>query len=87
MKKYLDQVTAANFDIVSTSTDPKGLTRIFVGNSPLVRQLAADIKWNTLGTDDIVIRTVGDDLILSDGKPRGFVYAIYTFLHDTVGCR
>ena len=52
-----------------------------------MRQLAADIKWNTLGTDDIVIRTVGDDLILSDGKPRGFVYAIYTFLHDTVGCR
>lgn len=87
LKKYLDQVTGAKFDIVSTSTAPKDLPKIFMGHSPVVRQLAPDIKWDTLGTDDIVINTVGNDLILSGGDPHSTVYAIYTFLQDTVGCR
>ena len=49
----------------------------------------ADAGFTTdgLGTDGIVIRTVGRNLILAGGEPRGTLYAVYTFLEDHVGCR
>ena len=87
LKQYLGRVTGGTFDITSMEKAPRGVSRIFVGNSPIIRKLAPDIQWDSLDTDEIVIRTVGRDLILSGGKPRGTVYAIYTFLQDTVGCR
>ena len=40
-----------------------------------------------MGTEGIVIKTVGNDLILAGGRPRGTLYAVYTFLEDHVGCR
>jgi hypothetical protein len=40
-----------------------------------------------LGADGIVIRTVGDDLVLAGGHPRGTLYAVYTFLEEHLGCR
>jgi hypothetical protein len=39
-----------------------------------------------LGTDGIVLHTVGNNLILAGGAPRGTLYAVYTFLEDYVGC-
>ena len=86
LKRALDQVTGASFDAVTEA--PSGATaRILVGDTPAIRALASDVDWDGLDTDDIVIRTVGNDLILSGGQPRGVIYAIYTFLQDVVGCR
>ncbi|HDP89648.1 MAG TPA: DUF4838 domain-containing protein [Thioalkalivibrio sp.] len=34
-----------------------------------------------------MMRTVGDDLILGGDRPRGTLYAVFTFLEDVVGCR
>ena len=87
LKKYLGQVTGAEFETAGLENAPPGMPRIFVGHSPAVRRLAPNIPWESLGTDEIVIRTVGRDLVLSGGRPRGTVYAIYTFLQDAVGCR
>ena len=87
LEKCLGQVTGVRFDITDVEKVPPGMSRILVGHSPAVRKLAPDVPWNSLGTDEIVIRKVGRDLILSGGRPRGTVYAIYTFLQDTVGCR
>ncbi|MBM82071.1 MAG: hypothetical protein CMJ78_15990, partial [Planctomycetaceae bacterium] len=87
LKKYLDEVTGTEFEIVVPEAAPKGSSKIFVGDSPAVRRLLPDVDWNSLGTDAIVIKTVGNDIVISGGKPRGKVYAIYTFLQDIVGCR
>ncbi len=43
-------------------------------------------KVDDLGADGLVIRTVGNDLILAGGQPRGTLYAVYEFLHRQ-GCR
>ena len=40
-----------------------------------------------LGSDGIVVKTVGDNLVLAGGAPRGTLYAVYTFLEDQLGCR
>ena len=87
LKKYLDAVTGAEFAIAPVSEVPEGMTRILVGDSHHARALASDVDWDSLGTDDIVIKTVGGDLVLAGGQPRGTVYAIYTFLQDALGCR
>ena len=62
-----------------------GSPRILVG--PLAAKLAdASFAAKDLGTDGLVIRTVGGDLVLSGGEPRGTLYAVYTFLEDYIGC-
>ena len=87
LKKYLDAVTGGHFDVVGQGMDSPANARIFVGDSAAARALAPAVHWDDLGTDEIVIKTVGRDLILAGGQPRGTIYAIYTFLQDVVGCR
>ena len=81
---FLEQVTGAQFTIAN-DTAPAA-SNILVG--PAAAKLAQpDFSTEGLGVDGVVIRTVGDDLILAGGKTRGTLYAVYTFLEDYVGCR
>ena len=63
-----------------------GVSRLLVG--PDAAQLA-DPTFSTaeFGAEGLILRTVGNDLILAGGRPRGTLYAVYTFLEDHVGCR
>ncbi len=85
LKTYLKKVTGASFQIVDTSV--ADAHNIYVGQSDKVKSLLPSVDWAGLGTDGIVIKTVGDDIVLSGGRPRGTLYAAYTFLEDVVGCR
>lgn len=87
LQSYLRQVTGAEFPIKLDSDVAPGARRILVGQSAQVKKLLPDVDWKSLSYDGILIRTVGDDLILAGGRPRGTFYAVYTFLEDTVGCR
>ena len=81
---FLRQITGARFKIVPGPAE--GASRILVG--PGAAKLAQpDFSTDGLGADGIVIRNVGDDLILAGGHPRGTLYAVYTFLEDMLGCR
>ncbi len=59
---------------------------IVVGRSALLDKLGVSVDWKTLGQEGILIRTVGPALILA-GNKRGVLYACYTFLEETLGCR
>ena len=87
LKNVLEQVTDARFDIVALNDAPDDMARILIGDTPAARALVPDVDWETLGTDEIVIRTIGKDLVLAGGRPRGTDYAITTFLQDHVGVR
>jgi hypothetical protein len=81
---FFQQITGAKFEIQSPPA--AGRSRLLVG--PGAAKLAVeDFTTDGLGSDGIVIRTVGDDLILAGGRPRGTLYAVYTFLEEHVGCR
>jgi hypothetical protein len=81
---FLRQITGAQFEIQAPPA--AGQSRLLVG--PDAAKLAqADFSTEGLGSDGIVIRTVGDDLILAGGQPRGTLYAVYTFLEEHIGCR
>lgn len=77
---FLKRVTGAGFPIAN-ATDGK---RIHVGWTEFAKQHG--IECEKLGEEEWVMRTVGDDLILTGGRPRGTMYAVYEFLEDYVGC-
>ena len=81
---FLGQITGGTFEIVAQPGRHAG--NVYVGRGAAT---AVDPTFSTegLGTDGLVIRTVGEDLILAGGQPRGTLYAVYTFLEDEIGCR
>jgi len=84
LAEFLQQITGDTFEI-SHSAAP-GKSRLLVG--PGAARLAqADFSADGLDAEGVVIRNVGDDLILAGGDPRGTLYAVYTFLEDHLGCR
>jgi hypothetical protein len=84
LAQFLGQITGGKFEVVAPPAP--GKSRLLVG--PEAAKLAVpDFTTKGLGSDGIVIRTAGDDLILAGGRPRGTLYAVYTFLEDHLGCR
>jgi hypothetical protein len=87
LSSYLKQVTGANFPVYTQGDQPRGLARIYVGQSDETKKLLGNIDWDRLKFDGIIIKFVGKDLVLAGDRPRGTVYAVYTFLEDYVGCK
>ena len=81
---YLGRATGATFRIVAESAAPGSDRRIFVGATQYARRQGLDIE--KLGPEESVIRSSGLDLVLTGGRPRGTLYAVYEFLETTVGC-
>jgi hypothetical protein len=84
LARFLKEVTGGDF-AVGDKAKP-GQRRLLVG--PGAARLA-DPRFSAegLGEEGLILRTVGDDLVLAGGWPRGTLYAVYTFLEDEVGCR
>ncbi|HEY3241791.1 MAG TPA: DUF4838 domain-containing protein [Phycisphaerae bacterium] len=84
LAEFLHQVTGGTFDV--TDNAERGRTRLLVGAEAAK---LADPKFSIdgLGAEGFVIRTTDDELVLAGGRPRGTLYAVYTFLEDVVGCR
>ena len=87
LRDYLGKVTGADFGISRESEASEKPHRILVGHCRELKTLAPKLDLTTLGTEGIAIKTIGDTLILAGGRPRGTLYAVYTFLEDVVGCR
>ncbi len=82
LTSYLPRITGADFAVIDEAA-ARGGAGIFVGPTALARENGIDP--GTLGPDEWVIRTIGDNLILAGGRPRGTLYAVYHFLEDVVG--
>lgn len=81
---FLGRITGGTFEIVH---EPRaGRAQLLVGPAAAAHA-APDFSTEGLGADGIVMRTVGDDLILAGGEPRGTLYAVYAFLEEVAGCR
>lgn len=81
---FLHQITGGKFE--TTYGFAPGKSRILVGLKA-ARLAVPNFSSEGLGNDGIVIRTIGNDLILAGGEPRGTLYAVYTFLEEHIGCR
>jgi len=87
LQEHLAQVTGAKLPIETEQQVDAGAPQIVVGVSDRAKQLVPDVAFDQLGHDGVCLKTVGDNLVLAGRPPRGTLYAVYTFLEDTVGCR
>lgn len=86
LANYLKQITGAEFN---KSTDPSAVsgTKIFIGQTAMVKAMLPDFDWSSVKGDGIIIKTIGNNLILSGDRPRGTIYAVNTLLEDYLGVK
>ena len=84
LAEFLQQITGAKFTISDVIL--WGRSEIHVG-SKTAKKATSVFSTYGLGSDGIVIHTMGNSLKLAGGEPRGTLYAVYTFLEDYLGCR
>jgi hypothetical protein len=81
---FLHLVTGGEFPVSAAA--PASGPRLLVGEGA-ARVADPSFAATALAPEEIMVRTVGGDLILAGGSPRGTLYAVMTFLEDVVSCR
>lgn len=84
LAEYLQKVTGATFSQVAETEVPAKASAIYVGHTAFAARRGLDSA--KLRDEEWVLRTVGDSLILTGGRPRGTLYAVYEFLEKQLGC-
>jgi hypothetical protein len=81
----LQQITGAEFLIQTNTKAPDNA--ILVGAGDAARQAFAEVPFDALGPEELVIKTKGHRLLLGGGRPRGTLYAVSRFLQEQCGVR
>jgi hypothetical protein len=87
LQEYLRLSTGVTLDIKSEETVPQSKPQILVGAGPRVKSLLPNENWKALARDEIIIKSVGKNLVLAGSRPRGALYAVFQFLEEQVGVR
>lgn len=80
---YLQEMTGATFRVRTEDKAPANGTRLFVGATAFAA--SKGLVPAKLAAEEWLIRTVGNDLVIIGGEPRGTIYAAYHFLEDVLG--
>ncbi|MFA6240065.1 MAG: DUF4838 domain-containing protein [Candidatus Hydrogenedentales bacterium] len=80
---YLGKVTGATVVVTPESGVQPAERHIYVGATQFAKLHGLDVA--ALGPEEWMMRTVGSDLMLAGGRPRGTLYAAYHFLEDVAG--
>ncbi len=83
LASYLGKISGAEFEIRTEAQASASQTRVFVGSTEFARD--HNLKAEALGSEEWIIRTDGDDLMILGGQPRGTTYGVYHFLEDVLG--
>jgi hypothetical protein len=86
LQRWIGAMSDAELPIVTADKAPDGPV-ILIGDSAMLRAAAPDIDYAALGMEDSILRTAGENLILTGGEPRGVLYSVYALLEDHLGCR
>ena len=81
---FLKKATGADFALVSETNQPLPAKAVYVGWTGYAAQ---GIPLASLGAEEWVVQTRQRNLVLTGGRPRGTLYAVYEFLEQQVGCR
>lgn len=84
LQKFLKSATGATLPVTDKYTGSK---QILVGLLPEAAALLPKIGFNTLKPDEILICPAGNNLVLAGERPRGSLYAVYTFLENNFGIK
>ena len=87
LSEYLEKISGAKFAVKYETAVEAGKAQILVGAGLRTKKLLPAKSWSSLGSDGIVIKTSGRNLILAGGRRRGSLYAVHSFLEDSLGVR
>ena len=85
LASHLLTITGATFAVRTNSEAPA--SAILVGAGRAARAAFADVPFDALGAEELVIKTRGTHLLLAGGRPRGTLYAASRFLQQQCGVR
>lgn len=85
LQEYLEEISSIRLEIKTDETRILD-KEILVGKTNREGE-EITIDRTELGDDGVVIRTVGEKIVLSGAEQRGAIYAVYTFLEDYFDCR
>ncbi len=80
---YLARITGAEFRIVAEAADAAPSKAVYVGWTQFAA--AHGVKCEQLGGEEWLVRPAGDNLIVTGGRPRGTLYAVWELL-EHFGC-
>ncbi len=84
LASYLGKVSGGQFGVVGEAAALPGPC-LYVGPTAFARKQGLDPSaW---GPERWALRSVGADVVLVGGRPRGTLYAVYRFLEDHIGIR
>ncbi len=84
LQGYLEEISGISLEIVN-DTAASQEKEIIIGKTNREGEDFV-IDRTGLGDDGVVIKTVGEKIILSGAEKRGMIYAVYTFLEDYFDC-
>ena len=85
LQQHLKQVTGATFPIHAEAETPVDAPQIVLGPSARCKQLLPEVDVDQLGYDGIIVKTVGNKIVLTGRPSRGTLYAVYTFWKTSWG--
>jgi hypothetical protein len=86
LAKYLEKITGEKIPLVGESQIGKALPLLVGHCTKALKANNIAVNFKALGMEGIHIESVGPVLALA-GNQRGVLYAVYTFLEDSLGCR
>jgi hypothetical protein len=88
LRSYFAQATGAELPILAEKDADDAAKIIAIGPGPLSQKLLGDaVDESKLAYDGIVMKRVGDSIVLTGHAQRGALYAVYEFLETRLGVR
>lgn len=85
LQVFLRLISGCRIPIVTADEAPPGKKKILVGQSAEAATILPEVSFDTLKPDETIRKTSGETLLLCGGRPRGSLYAVYTFLEEQLG--
>ena len=95
LQTFFQEVTDVKLPILTESEVPtdadlesfSGAKFFIIGPGPLSQRALKEIDESSVGYDGVILKNVGDSIVLSGAPLRGALYAVYEFLETKLGCR
>lgn len=87
LKRFLDEMTGATFEIVPDAERLEAGDIIVGCNDAMGKATRKKSLYKSLGNESYVLENTGKHLIIAGGEPRGTLYGVYGLLEDVYGCR
>ncbi len=85
LQNYITQICGFTLPIVTDAQEPQD-KEIIVGKTNRETGGSYAVDRTLLGDEGLIIKTVGEKLVIAGGEKRGTLYGVYTFLEEIIGC-